>query len=165
MIGVALMFTGAVLLVNGLALIGRADAGSVAVFNLIGGTLDAGVAVWSGIDHNTFAAGQVFLFAFTYLWMAWNALTGQADWRAFGWYCGFVAVMALPTAFVNLGNGVHWFGSFWLCWAALWYLFFLMFGVGVTVTNAFAGLSTIAIGVATAMIPGYLLTSGTWAGG
>jgi hypothetical protein len=40
-----------------------------------------------------------------------------------------------------------------------------MFGLGIKRLDVFAGMSTIAIGVATAMIPGYLLTSGTWAGG
>ena len=167
MLGVALMFTGAVLLVNGLALINKVDSHSVAFFNLIGGLLNVGIAVWAGITDNVFGAGQLFLFGFTYLWLAWNALTKQADWRAFGWYCAFVAVMAFPTAAMTYSDGAPWFGTFWITWGGLWYLFFLMFGLGLSLRriNAFAGATTILIGVGTAMVPGYLLTSGTWAGG
>jgi len=165
MLGVALMFTGAVLLVNGLALIDRVDGPSVAVFNLIAGALDTGVGIWAGLTGNPFGMGQIFLFAFTYLWLAWNALTQTSDWRAFGWYCGFVAVMALPTSFFNYSESAPWFGTFWMCWGALWYLFFIMFGLGVPVRQAFAGVTTAVLGVGTAMVPGYLLASGTWAGG
>jgi hypothetical protein len=165
MIGVALMFTGAVLLVNGLSLIGKVDGASIAFFNLVGGALNVGIAIWTGLSDNVFGAGQLFLFAFTYLWLAWNSMTKQADWRAFGWYCGFVALMACPTAALTYADGAPWFGTFWVTWGLLWYLFFVMFALGIKRLDAFAGLSTIAIGVGTAMIPGYLLTSGTWAGG
>lgn len=161
------MFTGAVLLVNGLALVGKVDPTSVAFFNIIGGLLNVGIAISTGIGDNTFGAAQLFLFGFTYLWMAYNALTKQTDWRAFGWYCAFVAAMAFPTAAMTYSDGAPWFGTFWITWGVLWYLFFLMFGLGVTFRRSteFAGVTTILIGVATAMVPGYLLTSGAWAGG
>ena len=165
MFGVALMFTGCVFLVNGLALIGRVDGPSIAVFNLIAFVLDTGIAIWAGLNDNPYGMAQLLLFSLTYLVMAWNVLTGQTDWRAFGWYCGFVTVMALPTALVNYQDGAPWFGTFWMSWAVLWYFFFLMFGLNVKLNQAFVGLSAIAVGIATVMVPGFLLTSGTWAGG
>ncbi len=165
MVGVALMFTGAVLLVNGLALCGKVDGPSVAVFNLIAGSLNVGVGIHSGLNGNPFGMGQLFLFAFTYLWMAWNVLAGVSDWRAFGWYCGFVAVMAVPTSLTTYAADAPWFGGFWMSWAVLWYLFFLMFGLGLKIRDMFAGVTTATIGIATAMVPGYLIASGTWGGG
>lgn len=167
MIGVALMFTGVVLLVNGLSLLGKVDPRGTIFLNLVVGTLDVGVGIHAGLTDNVFGMGQLFLFGFTYLWLAFNALTNAEDWRSFGWYCGFVTVMALPTAFMTYSEGSPWFGTFWISWALLWYLFFLMFGLGLTLRriNEFAGISTVILGLATAMIPGYLMTSGTWAGG
>jgi hypothetical protein len=164
-VGVALMFTGAIFLVNGMALIGRVSGPSVAIFNLVAFVLDAGIGIWSGLTGNPFGMGQLLLFAFTYLVMAWNVLTGEADWRAFGWYCGFVAVMAVPTSLNLYSSGAPWFGSFWMSWAVLWYLFFLMFGLGLRLPEKLVGASAIAIGIGTVMVPGYLLTSGAWAGG
>ena len=165
MIGVALMFTGAVFLVNGMALLGLVDGPSVSIFNLIAFVLDSGIALWAGLNGNPFGMAQVLLFAFTYLILAWNALTGTTDYRAFGWYCGFVTVMALPTSLVNYGQDAPWFGTFWLSWAILWYFFFLMFGLGVNLSPRFVGGSAVAVGIGTVMVPGFLLTSGVWAGG
>lgn len=165
MVGVALMFTGAVLLVNGLSLLGKVDGPSIAFFNVLMGTLLAGIAVWDGVEENVFGAGQLFLFAFTYLWLAWNSLTKQGDWRGFGWYCAFVAVMALPTSALTYADDAPWFGTFWIIWGGLWYLFFLMFALGVKRLEVVTGMSAIAVGIGTTMIPGYLIMSGTWAGG
>src|SRR5882757_8319034 len=109
MIGVALMFTGAVLLLNGLALLGKVDPHSIAGFNLVGGLLNIGAALQAGLTQDTFSAGKLFLFGITYLWLAYNALTNEQDWRAFGWYCGFVAAMAFPTAAITLNASANWF--------------------------------------------------------
>ena len=42
-------------------------------------------------------AGFILLFAFTYLWVAANNFL-NAGGRAFGWYCLFVAITAIPAA-------------------------------------------------------------------
>lgn len=165
MVGVALMFAGVVLLVNGLSLLGKVDGASIAFFNVLMGALLAGIAVWDGVEGEVFGAGQVFLFAFTYLWLAWNSMTKQEDWRGFGWYCGFVALVAFPTAALTYADDHPWFGTFWIIWGLLWYLFFLMFALGVKRLVVPTGMSAIPIGIGTLMIPGYLMMSGTWAGG
>jgi hypothetical protein len=158
------MFTGAVLLANGLALLGAVDPRSVAAANLFGGGLNLVVALQVGFAGDTFTAGKVLLFGFTYLWLAYNSLMRVEDFRAFGWYCAFVAVLAFPTAAITFDDGSGWFGIFWLTWGALWLLFFVMMGLGVRGLEILAGAFTIVAALGTAVVPGYLLVSGKWAG-
>ncbi len=48
--------------------------------------------------------GFILLFAFTYLWVAANNFL-NAGGRAFGWYCLFVAVTAVPAGILTLDGG------------------------------------------------------------
>lgn len=162
---VALMFTGAVLTVNGLALLGAIDPKSATTANLFGGLLNIIIALQVGFsDGDSFTSGKMLLFGFTYLWLAYNSLMGISDMRAFGWYCAFVAVLAFPTAAITFDEGAGWFGIFWLTWAFLWLTFFIMMGLRVKGLEIFAGMFTIAAALGTAMIPGYLIIAGKWAG-
>lgn len=164
MVNVALMFTGAVLIVNGLSLLGKIDARSGAVLNLFVGSLNLAVAMIVGVQGDSFTAGKLLLFAFTYLWVAYNALMRVDDGRAFGWYCLFVAALAFPTAFITFDEGSGWFGVFWLSWGALWFVFFLLLALDMKRLTQFAGVATLFIALATCMIPGYLLVAGQWSG-
>lgn len=164
MIAVGLMFTGAVLLVNGLAMLGAVENRSCAVMNLFVGALDVFIAVQAAMSGDTFLAAKVLLFGFTYLWVAYNSLMRVSDGRAFGWYCAFVAALAVPTALITFDGGSRWFGFFWLTWATLWFLFFLMLAFEIKRIVAFVGVFTIVLGVGTAMVPGYLMAAGKWAG-
>lgn len=75
----------------------------------------------------------ILLFAFTYLWVAINQYL-NAGGRAFGWYCLFVAITAVPAGiFIFTGTGRGglalnttwiWLGVNWFAWAVLWALFF-----------------------------------------
>lgn len=164
MVAIGLMFTGAVLLVNGLAMLGAVDSRSGAVMNLFVGTLDVFIAVDAAVRGDTFLATKVFLFGFTYLWVAYNSLMRVTDGRAFGWYCAFVAALAFPTALITFDEGSGWFGVFWLTWAALWFLFFLILALGMERIVVMVGVLTIFLGVTTAMVPGYLMAAGRWSG-
>ena len=74
------------------------------------------------------AGGAILLFAFTYLWVAYNQYA-NAGGRALGWYSAFVAVTAivfgvytisdLPNTTTNL-----WLAGNWFAWAILWGMFF-----------------------------------------
>ena len=48
-------------------------------------------------------AGYTLLFAFTYLWVAANNFL-NAGGRAFGWYCLFVAITAIPAGIWSFAN-------------------------------------------------------------
>ena len=62
--------------------------------------------------------------------MAFNqVITGSG--RAFGWYCLFVAITAIPAGIYTLQNAGGnpadvWLGLNWFAWAVLWALFFVL---------------------------------------
>jgi putative amide transporter protein len=75
-------------------------------------------------------AGYILLFAFTYLWVSINQYL-NAGGRAFGWYCLFVAITAIPAGIYTLqaadGNtALIWLGINWFAWAVLWALFWAL---------------------------------------
>jgi hypothetical protein len=84
---------------------------------------------------NVRGGALILLFAFTYLWVAFNQYL-NAGGRAFGWYCLFVAITAVPTGvFIFTGTGRAglplnttwiWLGVDWFAWALLWALFFVV---------------------------------------
>ncbi|MEJ6666544.1 MAG: AmiS/UreI family transporter, partial [Alcaligenes aquatilis] len=101
MLGVALFFIGAVLIVNGVGLTGRIESRDLAPFNLLVGLLALFINLL-GLQRGEqmadyFAVAGGLLFAFTYLYLAvvqWYGLKGAG----FGWYCLFVAISALAFA-------------------------------------------------------------------
>lgn len=164
MSNVGLLFVGAVLVVNGLGLLGHVDARSGAVLNAFVGTLTGAVALHAGFTGDAFTAAKLLLFSFTYLWVAYNAWAKVEDGRAFGWYCFFVAAVAAPTAAITFADGDRWFGLFWASWAALWLVYFFILALGATRLTKPAGVATLVVAVATCVVPGFLLVSGRWEG-
>ncbi len=130
MLGVVLLYVGAVLVINGIWLLGQArvasagEAGAtaaeshpffiqgreVAVINVFTGFVGVVAAVTFMIQGNRDddidairSAGFILLFAFTYLWVAANGFL-NAGGRGFGWYCLFVAITAIPAGIYTLNN-------------------------------------------------------------
>jgi hypothetical protein len=187
LLGVVLLYVGAVLVVNGIWLIGQArlaaagEGGAAAaeahptfiqnreisVLNLFTGFVGVVAAVTLMIQGNrdgdlasVRGAGYILLFAFTYLWVAANNFL-NAGGRAFGWYCLFVAITAVPAgiwAFANAdGNDASiYLGVCWFAWAVLWFLFFLLLALDRPVARL-AGTVAIVEGIATSWVFGILL--------
>jgi hypothetical protein len=207
LLGVMLLWVGAVLVVNGIWLVGqaraaqfetspaersRADASGtapvagagvsveahptfiqnreVAVINIFTGFVGVVVAVTLLVQGNRTGdltsvrgGGLIFLFAFTYLWVAFNNFL-NAGGRAFGWYCLFVAVTAIPAGIYVLrdadgSTGFIWLGISWFAWAVLWFLFFLLLALDRPI-GRIAGVLAIAEGIATAWVFGFLILEG-----
>ncbi len=164
-LGLGLLYVGAVLVLNGLWLLGHIQDREIWVINLFTGGLVLAVAFYSafgpGADQfSVLAAAQFLLFAFTYLWVGINRFL-DADGRGLGWYCLFVAITAVPIAFTTLmGEGPLWLGLNWSAWAVLWFVYWLLLALGMTRLTRFSGVLTILVGIATAWIPGYLLLTG-----
>jgi putative amide transporter protein len=98
------------------------------------------------------AAGFILLFAFTYLWVSVNQYL-NAGGRAFGWYCLFVAVTAIPAGIYTFqaANGnvaALWLGANWFAWAVLWALFWALLALELPVARL-AGWLAIFEGAAT----------------
>ena len=160
MLGVALLFIGAVLVINGITLTGRIEPKDAAGLNLLVGVL-AFLLNMVGIVQATkppeyFASAGGLFFAFTYLYLAavqWFGLKGVG----LGWYCLFVAVNAVIYALV--AHDIR-LSTMWLAWASLWFLFFVSLGVERKVR--YLGAYTIAVGVVTCWVPGILMLTGRW---
>lgn len=167
MLGIVLLYVGAVLFVNGFMLLGKADAKGAAVMNFLTGILGLVIniiiigvnAAGEGDPALYYAAGTGLLFAFTYLYVGAVNMFGL-DGRGLGWYCLYVAITALPAAWLAFGSDVR-FGVIWLMWAFLWFVYFLLLALKLQIVK-FAGYATILIAIVTAWIPGFLLLAERW---
>jgi len=114
MANVMLLYVGAVLFCNGLWLIGQIGDNEIKVIDTFVGGLGLIVVLLitlNGQPGDYLLAAQLLLFAFTYLWVAWNRVNG-ADGRGLGWFCLFVAITAsysiyyMARSYYDLGNMV-----------------------------------------------------------
>lgn len=190
LLGVVLLYVGAVLFVNGIWLLGQARAAAageggaaaaeahpffiqnreVTVMNVFTGFIGVVAAITLMIQGNRDedlasirAAGFILLFAFTYLWVAANNFL-NAGGRAFGWYCLFVAVTAVPAGIYTLdaadGNDASiYLAICWFAWAILWFLFFMLLALDRPVARL-AGALAVVEGIGTAWVFGFLLLEG-----
>ncbi len=197
LLGVMLLYVGAVLCVNGIWLYGQARAAGA-----YGGGVEAGPAAAAVQAHPTFIQGRevgalniftgfvgvaiatvlmvqgnqnadlasirgggfILLFAFTYLWVAFNGYL-DAGGRAFGWYCLFVAVTAVGAGIYTFkdagGNTASiWLGIDWFAWAVLWSMFFVLLSLDRPIARI-TGYVAIMEGIATSWVFGFLLLQGT----
>lgn len=166
LLGVVLLYVGAVLVINGIWLLGQARLAEVrakpaggpgggaaavavethptfiqnreiAVLNIFTGFVGVVAAVTLAVQGNQDediasirAAGYILLFAFTYIWVAFNQFL-DAGGHAFGWYCLFVAITAVAAGIYTFSNADGndasiYLGVDWFAWAVLWGLFFLL---------------------------------------
>ena len=194
LLGVVLLYVGAVLVINGIWLLGQARLAQVApaggpggaaavaavekhptfiqnreiaVLNIFTGFVGVVAAVTLAVQGNQDediasirAAGYILLFAFTYIWVAFNQFL-NAGGHAFGWYCLFVAVTAIAAGgytFSNAdGNDASiYLGVDWFAWAFLWFLFFLVLTLERPVAR-FTGWVAILEGIGTSWVFAILL--------
>lgn len=167
MTGLVLFFVGAVLFLNGLWILGRIGDNEISIINWLVGGLTLLVCLFlvfgPGADAGSIkAAALTLLFAFTYFWVAWNRANG-ADGRGLGWFSLFVAVTAVPVTLQTLGAAQttweYWFGLSWAAWGVLWFLYFVLLALKKPIARLVGGL-TLAEGIFTGWLPGYLLLNG-----
>jgi putative amide transporter protein len=96
--------------------------------------------------------GFILLFAFTYLWVAYNQFV-NAGGRALGWYSLFVAITAIAAgvfAFQNAhGNtAANWLAANWFAWAVLWGMFWALLTLELPIAFI-TGVVAIAEGIGT----------------
>jgi len=162
MLGVALVYVGFVLFMNGLMVLGKLNAKHVFPMNFFTGFLIVSGVMRTVLFHGNeitsyFYAMQSLLFGFTYLWVGINSLWNY-DGKGLGWYCLLVSVVAVPTSFTAMPDAG--LVVLWLMWASLWFMFFLLLGLGKAIEKL-TGYWTIANAVLTG-IAGYTILTGTW---
>lgn len=166
MLGLVLLYVGAVLFINGLSMLGKIAPKEAAIMNLLTGGLTLYVSLCElgrSDPASIRAAAFGLLFSFTYLWVAYANLTAQ-DGRGLGWFSLFVAATAALVAIDQLASaqGVAglWLAGCWAAWAVLWLCFF---AIGVLRRPAWTrpvAWLTLVQSVGTAWLPGYLLLTG-----
>jgi putative amide transporter protein len=164
---VGLLYVGAVLVINGLMLLGIVEARSAAPLNLFVGGLQVVtptvLIIMSGGDPDVIlGASGIYLFGFTYLYVGINLL-GGLDGTGLGWFSAFVAACAVVYAglsFVRFDDPA--FGVIWLEWAVLWGLFWAVLGLGRDSLTRFTGAVAVVAGILTAAVPAFLLLTGAW---
>jgi hypothetical protein len=142
----------------------------VAILNVFTGFVGVVAAVTLAVQGNADGdnaqirgAGYILLFAFTYLWVAYNQFA-NAGGHAFGWYCLFVAITAVVAGALQLDNangddaGVY-LAIDWFAWAILWGMFFALLALDRPILRL-TGAVAVLEGIGTAWIFGILLLEG-----
>jgi len=166
---VGLLFVGAVLFVNGVMLLGWVEAKSAAPMNLMVGALQVVTPTYliftaEGNTEQILGASGLYLFGFTYLYVAFTLLAGL-DSTGGGYFYGFVAVCALVFSGLNFWRedfGDNAFGVIWLYWAFLWALFFILLALKKDAIGRYTGAVAAIQGWVTGTIPAFLLLTGNW---
>ncbi len=101
---------------------------AIAITFIVAGGLASTPAVGLPSIRN---GGAVLLFAFTYLWVAYNQYA-NAGGRALGWYSLFVAITAIVFGVYTVQNTPDsntadlWLAGNWFAWAVLWGMFWAL---------------------------------------
>lgn len=163
---VGLLYVGAVLFLNGLMLIGAVSPKGAVPINYFVGIMQVVfptvVLIQADGDPNAiFGAAGIFLFGFTYLYVALNNTFGW-DGSGLGWFSLFVAVVAVVIGSMQFTSSINdpVFGIVWYIWAVLWFLFFLLLGAGKDKLGVPTGWFTIIVAWITGTIPALFLLTG-----
>jgi putative amide transporter protein len=176
---VCLLLSGAALLINGLAALGRLPRRDAAVLSLVIGSLQLILGItYLAVTflgnlrlHSTapdadggmqllLSASGMFLFGLTYVYVGLDFLLELGS-RGLGWFCGMVAGFGLLLA-------AAWFPEdplmavLWLCWSYLWLLFFISLALDLSRLSPLIGWSLILTSQATATVPAFLGIIGKW---
>jgi hypothetical protein len=161
-----LLYVGAILFINGMALMGFVKGTGATPLNWFVGFLQVVTPTYliftaDGNTDQIFNAAGLYLFGFTYLYVALNNTWGHSA-TGLGYYSLFVAVVAAGYAVWNL---VHFgdvpFFVIWLQWGFLWFLFFVLMGLGKDIAWFTGGVAAVQ-GWITGTIPAFLSLTGLW---
>lgn len=166
-----LLMIGGTLLLNGLTVLEVMDGASIALFNIFTGVLATVTPFYlltrvSGTDgpslDTVLSVSPMWLFALTFLWVGVNAVTGHTP-TGVGWYCLWVAFMALAFAGVNLFRlDAPADAIIWVNWAFLWGMFWVLLGLGRTGVAKFTGWLAVLLSVWSVTLQALIGMLGTW---
>lgn len=142
MLAVGLLFVGITLISNGYCGLVGVDHRSVALLNLLTGSL-------SFIINTTYLiVGFVYLF--------------NLDMRIYGIFALFVAINTIPSAWVAYRVEGDWrFAIIWLIWGILWFSGFVEYVLAIKIGKPVFYFAILA-GIFTCWIPGYLMLINQW---
>ena len=163
---VGLLYVGAVLFLNGCMLLGWVDTRAAVPLNIFVGILQVitpTYLIFTADGNNTqiLAASGLYLFGFTYLYVAFN-LWNDLDGTGLGYFSLFVAICAVVYAVISFRDKDYAFGVIWIYLSFLWLLFFFLLGRGQESLGRYTGAVAAVQGWVTGAIPAFLLLTGGW---
>lgn len=156
-----------ILFYNGFMILGKYGGKQAAVMNIVAGLGIGGIGTWVGFTdqlatvgptQSLVAAATCICFAITYFIIAGEIFAGT-DFKSLGYYCFPVSIFMLlfGLGFVHVvGTALVFMPEFaflWLSWAVLFFVFFLVWGLGKSGLAKFAGWLTIVIAFVTILYP------------
>ncbi|MFD0050747.1 AmiS/UreI family transporter [Actinomycetes bacterium NPDC127524] len=161
---IGLFLSGAVLFLNGLMLLGKADGKSVAYFNLFVGAIQTVSPFYLAVvsdqsNWELYNNASIFLFGLTYLYVGVTTIK-DLNGSGLGYYSLWVSIAAIVYAAVSI---IH-FGDLssaltWIMWAYLWFLFYLSMSRGKNI-DEYIGKVAIVLSWVTLTIPSLLNLTG-----
>ena len=163
---VGLLYVGAVLFLNGCMLLGWVDTRAAVPLNIFVGILQVitpTYLIFTADGNNTqiLAASGLYLFGFTYLYVAFN-LWNDLDGTGLGYFSLFVAICAVVYAVISFRDKDYAFGVIWIYWSFLWLLFFFLLGRGQESLGRYTGAVAAVQGWVTGAVPAFLPPTGGW---
>ncbi|MFJ5759149.1 AmiS/UreI family transporter [Neobacillus sp. NPDC093182] len=163
---VGLFLSGAVLFLNGLMSLGKADTKAVGYFNLFVGIIQIInpfylIMTSSQSNWDFYNNAAIFLFGLTYLYVGVTLVKGL-EGNGLGWFSLWVAMIAVVytiTSLVHFHDVVN--ALTWGLWAFLWLLFFLTGSLNKNI-DGYVGMVAIVLSWVTLTIPAMLYFLGIW---
>ena len=161
---VGLLYVGAVLFLNGTMLLGWIDSKSAAPLNIFVGLLQVVTPTYLIINADgdmttILGASGLYLFGFTYLYVACNLMWGL-DGTGLGMFSLYVAIAAVIYSLISFNAGDPVFGVIWLYWAFLWLLFYILLGRKRDGIGRYTGSVAAVQGFVTGLLPAFLILTG-----
>ena len=165
MLGVNLLFAGFALTLNGFSYLTKVDDKVKGVSNILVGIVIAINAVFQtaqAIDHITFGfSAAMWLFSLNYFLIAAHILFKSENWKVFGFYSLFAAVVSFIFGVDSFIAGGPWvMGYMWCMWGVLWAQSFFSSMAGIQAVDKFSPHILILNGIASTFIPGILILLG-----
>lgn len=163
---VGLFLSGAVLFLNSMMLLGKAEAKSVGVLNIFVGIIQIFIPsylliVSSQTNWDLYHNASIFLFGLTYLYVGVISLKGL-EGNGLGWFSLWVAIVAVVyamTSIIHFNDVVN--ALTWAMWAFLWFLFFLSNALKKNI-DSYIGIVAFIQSWVTLTIPAMLYFLGIW---
>ncbi|MFP7297089.1 AmiS/UreI family transporter [Neobacillus niacini] len=163
---VGLFLSGAVLFLNGLMLLGKAEGKAVGYFNLFVGVIQIInpfylIMTSSQGNWDLYNNAAIFLFGLTYLYVGVTSVKGL-NGSGLGWFSLWVSLIAVVytvISFIQFHDVVN--GLTWGLWAFLWSLFFLTGSLNKKI-DGYVGMAAIVLSWVTLTIPAMLYFVGVW---
>lgn len=163
---VGLFLSGAVLFLNSMMLLGKAEAKSVGVLNIFVGIIQIFIPSYLLIVSNQtnwdlYHNAAIFLFGLTYLYVGVISLNGL-EGNGLGWFSLWVAIVAVVyamTSIIHFNDVVN--ALTWAMWAFLWFLFYLSNALKKNI-DSYIGIVAFIQSWVTLTIPAMLYFLGIW---